>query len=73
MQKALAGGIDLRNRGVHSANFYVLRRARMPSVLLETGFISNPREEELLKKTDFRDRLAAEIATGIKNMVRGGV
>ena len=73
MQKALAGGMDLRNRGVHSANFYVLRRARMPSILLETGFISNPREEELLKKADFREKLAAEIASGMEKMIRGGV
>ena len=49
--------LELKNRGVKYANFYVLRRAKMPSLLLETGFISNPREEELLGQERFREKI----------------
>jgi len=50
---------------VHSANFFVLRKAKMPSILLETGFISNPAEESLLGRSAFRDRIAAAISKGV--------
>ena len=57
--------LPLKSRGVHSANFYVLRRSKMPSILLETGFISNPAEEALLKQPGFRDRIAEAVARGL--------
>ncbi|MBT7086660.1 MAG: hypothetical protein HN931_10845 [Desulfobacterales bacterium] len=57
--------LPFRSRGVHSANFYVLRRAKMPSILLETGFISNSSNEEMLKKPAFRDKIVDSIARGI--------
>jgi N-acetylmuramoyl-L-alanine amidase len=49
--------LDLRDRGVQFANFFVLRRAKMPSLLLETGFISNAREEKLLREEQFREKI----------------
>ena len=57
--------LPLKSRGVHSANFFVLRRAQMPSILLETGFISNPAEEKLLARDEFRDRIVAAVAEGL--------
>ncbi len=57
--------LPFRSRGVHSANFYVLRRAKMPSILLETGFISNFKEEEVLKKPGVRDKIADSIVRGL--------
>ncbi|MDQ7031343.1 MAG: N-acetylmuramoyl-L-alanine amidase [Desulfonauticus sp.] len=65
LQSALKKDLPLKNRGVHSANFYVLRRAKMPSILLELGFISNPEEERLLSHVDFRHKLAYSVAKGI--------
>jgi N-acetylmuramoyl-L-alanine amidase len=50
---------------VHSANFYVLRRAKMPSILLETGFVSNPKEEAELRQPGFREKIANSIAMGL--------
>ncbi|NCC24868.1 MAG: tetratricopeptide repeat protein [Deltaproteobacteria bacterium] len=73
MMKAMAEGIPMRKRGVHSANFYVLRRARMPSILLETGFISNPEEEAKLATPDFRQTVAQGIAQGLSELIRKGV
>jgi len=57
--------LPFKSRGVHSANFFVLRRAKMPSILLETGFISNYDEEAALKKDLIRDKIAAAVVRGL--------
>lgn len=54
-----------KNRGVKKAPFVVLIGANMPSVLAEIGFLSNSREEALLKKSDYRDKLAEALYRGI--------
>jgi N-acetylmuramoyl-L-alanine amidase len=54
-----------KNRGVKKAPFVVLIGANMPSVLAEIGFLSNPREEALLKKPDYRQKLAESLFRGI--------
>lgn len=59
------GNPKLRNRGVKKAPFVVLIGASMPSVLAEVGFVSNPREEALLKKTDQRQKLAEALYKGL--------
>jgi N-acetylmuramoyl-L-alanine amidase len=64
-QKRIEQQLPFRSRGVHSANFYVLRRAKMPAILLETGFISNPDNEAMLKEAAFRDKIADAIAKGV--------
>ncbi len=55
-----------QNRGVKKAPFVVLIGASMPSVLAEIGFISNPRDEALLRKPDQRQRLAEALFKGIQ-------
>ncbi|MDP8234192.1 MAG: N-acetylmuramoyl-L-alanine amidase [Candidatus Saelkia tenebricola] len=59
--------VGLRNRGVKSANFYVLRGAQMPAVLVEAGFISNKFEEENLKQWRFKNKIAEAIAEGVRS------
>ncbi len=54
-----------KNRGVKKAPFVVLIGANMPSVLAEIGFLSNAREEALLKKPDYRQKLAEALFRGI--------
>ncbi|SPE36550.1 N-acetylmuramoyl-L-alanine amidase [Candidatus Sulfopaludibacter sp. SbA6] len=54
-----------RNRGVKKAPFVVLIGANMPSVLAEIGFLSNAREETLLKKPDYRQKLAEALFRGL--------
>ncbi len=66
-QNNLKKQIAFRNRGVNSANFYVLRRAKMPAVLLELGFISNPEQEALLRKPEFRQELSEAVFTSLLN------
>lgn len=59
----------VRDLGVKQAPFYVLLGAEMPSILIETAFISNSREEHLLKQKQFQNRIAQGIARGISNYV----
>ena len=54
-----------KNRGVKKAPFVVLIGARMPSVLAEIGFVTNGREETLLKRPDYRQKLAEALYRGI--------
>lgn len=56
-----------RDRGVKSANFYVLRGAYMPSVLVELGFISNYEEGKKLNNTSYQDKLVESLFYGIKS------
>jgi N-acetylmuramoyl-L-alanine amidase len=54
-----------KNRGVKKAPFIVLIGATMPSVLAEVGFLSNAHEESLLKRSDYRQRLAEALYRGL--------
>ena len=55
-----------KDRGVKTAPFIVLIGANMPSVLAEIGFVSNSREEALLKKPDYRQKLAEALYKGME-------
>jgi N-acetylmuramoyl-L-alanine amidase len=54
-----------RDRGVRQAPFVVLIGATMPSILAEVGFVSNPHDEKLLKKSDQRQKIAEALFKGI--------
>lgn len=53
------------NLGVYQAGFYVLIGSAMPSILIETGFLSNSYEERLLKTRTFRQKLAEALCESI--------
>lgn len=53
------------NRGVKSANFFVLRHAQMPAILIEAGFITNYSEAKKLQKEDFQQKIARGIYEAI--------
>jgi N-acetylmuramoyl-L-alanine amidase len=55
----------VRNRGVRKAPFVVLIGADMPSILTEISFLSNPSDEQLLKKPEYRQRVAEGLYQGI--------
>ncbi len=55
---------------VERANFVVLRSPDVPSILVETAFISNPAEEARLKSPDHRDKLASAILGGVNDYFR---
>ena len=62
---AQASGAQAMNRGVKKAPFVVLIGANMPSVLAEIGFISNPRDEQLMKKPEQRQKMAEALLRGL--------
>jgi N-acetylmuramoyl-L-alanine amidase len=55
----------VKNRGVRKAPFVVLIGADMPSILTEISFLSNPADEQLLKKPDHRQHVAEGLYTGV--------
>jgi len=56
----------LHKRGVEQAGFAVLKAPDIPSILVETAFISNPDEEAKLRSDDYQDRLVEALHTGIR-------
>ena len=76
IQSALDGALNrnadttlkLRDRGVKQANFLVLNGMKMPSVLLEMGFLTNKNDEEKFKKQEFKERYAATIADAVREI-----
>ncbi len=60
----------LNNRAVQQAEFAVLKAPDMPSILVETAFISNPREEKNLRSSKYQQKMAKAIFNGIKAHVK---
>ncbi len=69
IQKALYSGLmrgrGVKDRGVKKAPFMVLIGTKVPAVLTEIAFLSNPRDERLLKRDDYRARVAEALFKGI--------
>jgi N-acetylmuramoyl-L-alanine amidase len=59
----------IKNRGVKKAPFYVLLGARMPAILIEASFISNPRECKRLTRARYQEHLCEGILDGIQKYV----
>ena len=55
----------LRDRGISTCNFYVVKHSYMPAVLIETAFITNYDEEALLSDDEWQTTMAKAIAEGI--------
>ncbi len=60
----------VRNKGVKQAPFYVLLGAQMPALLVETSFISNPRECKRLTDAKYQDQLCDGIIRGIRKYIK---
>jgi len=60
---------NLHKKYVEQAGFAVLKAPDIPSILVETAFISNPEEEKNLRSTAFQNKLAKSILLGIKNYI----
>ncbi len=69
LQRAMYSGLprnrSFKNRGIKKAPFVVLIGAQMPSVLAEIAFLSNPKDESLLKKPDYRQKVAEALFRGV--------
>ncbi|TFV12516.1 N-acetylmuramoyl-L-alanine amidase [Bacillus stratosphericus] len=67
VQPRMVSALGTKDREVKTAGFYVIKYSRMPSILLETGFVTSPIDASILKSTTAKDRLASGIATGVSN------
>lgn len=65
IQKEIRSATGTKSRGVDQAGFFVLDKAYMPAVLVETAFISNEEDEQLLGDSDFQNRVARAIYDSI--------
>jgi N-acetylmuramoyl-L-alanine amidase len=70
VQDAMTRSLRIPNRGVKQAGFYVLGGAAMPAILVEIGFVTNPREERRLRDPKYRDEIARAIFSGIAEYKR---
>ncbi|MEY2496507.1 MAG: N-acetylmuramoyl-L-alanine amidase [Verrucomicrobiota bacterium] len=66
IHRNVVSGAPSENRGIRRRGFYVLRRTSIPSVLVECGFLTNPTEGRLALSSDYRQKLAEQIARGIR-------
>jgi N-acetylmuramoyl-L-alanine amidase len=62
----VAGGAPSSNRNVRRRGYYVLRKTSVPAVLVECGFLTNPTEAALAQTASYRQKLAEEIAAGVR-------
>ena len=65
--QAIKSGDTVHKNHVGSANFMVLKSPDVPSVLIETAFISNPSEEKRLAEKEFQQRMARNITRGVRD------
>jgi N-acetylmuramoyl-L-alanine amidase len=69
VQKYLTTNVKAKSNGVKSAPFYVLVGAKMPSILIECGFVSNKSEAKKLNTSKYRQKIAEGIYKGLKNYI----
>ena len=62
----------MRDRGVKQAGFVVLKKATMPAILLEVGFLSNRNDETKLVNKDSRSKIVSHISDGINSLILPG-
>ncbi len=75
VQESMCGNLKkkynrIKNKGVKQAPFYVLLGAQMPAILIETVFISNPRECKRITDPKYQENLCRAITDGIKNYIK---
>lgn len=66
ISKKIADSLGMKNGGSHGANFAVLRGFNGPSILVETGFISNASDISKLSRIENQQQIAQDIAAGIR-------
>ena len=62
-------GKDIPCRGIKQESWFVVRNAKMPSILIEIGFVTNPKEGELLSNAGYLQKISDGIYNGIKDFV----
>jgi N-acetylmuramoyl-L-alanine amidase len=70
IHSSILQSLDIKDRGVRQARFYVLRKSSMPSVLVEVGFVTGREDAAKLSNPDYRNQMAQAIARGILQYIQ---
>nr|WP_242040616.1 N-acetylmuramoyl-L-alanine amidase [Coleofasciculus sp. FACHB-1120] len=70
IHNSILQNVDIRDRKVRQARFYVLRKSSMPAVLVEVGFVTSPQEAVKLASPDYQSQMARAIARGILQYIQ---
>jgi N-acetylmuramoyl-L-alanine amidase len=70
IHNSILQSVDVGNRGVRRARFYVLRRSSMPATLVEVGFVTSPQESRKLTNPAYQRQMATAIARGILQYIQ---
>lgn len=70
VRSSILNTVNVKDRGVRQARFYVLRKSSMPSILVEVGFVTGQEDAAKLSSPQYRDQMAQGIANGILNYMR---
>ncbi len=71
VQHSLKGEVRRsKSRGVHKADFFVLRGSLMPAILVECGFITNKKEARQLNSSSYQNKLAKGISQGVCDFIK---
>lgn len=70
VQKEMIRATGLKNRKAQFGDYHVIRENRQPALLLELGFLSNPKEAKHVQTNDFQEKITKGIAKGIINYLQ---
>ncbi|BAY79007.1 cell wall hydrolase/autolysin (plasmid) [Nostoc linckia NIES-25] len=65
VHNSILQSINIKDRGVRRARFYVLRKSSMPSILVETGYLTGRQDNAKLRSSAYQNQMAEAIARGI--------
>ena len=65
MVSKISSSTNIYNRGSKDGNLFVLRNTKMPAVLVECGFITNPGDAQKLSDSSYQNKIAQAIADSV--------
>ena len=70
VRRSILNTVNVRDRRVRKARFYVLRKSSMPAILVETGYVTGREDAAKLASPQYREQMARGIANGILNHLK---
>ncbi|MGF1938291.1 MAG: N-acetylmuramoyl-L-alanine amidase [Nostoc sp. ChiQUE02] len=70
VHNSILQSVNVRDRGVRRARFYVLRKSSMPSILVETGYLTGRYDNAKLRSSAYQNQMAEAIARGVLEYLR---
>ena len=70
IQNSIVSGLGVEDRGIKQARFYVIKNTTMPSVLVETGYVTGNQDGPRLANSTYQSQMATAIARGILQYIQ---